>query len=242
MNIIKLNAISSTNEHLKQLMAQQVVSNLTVVWAKHQTLGRGQMGSTWEVEEGKNLTFSILIKDLIVDVHQLFTLNIVVSLAVFSTLEQIKIPKLTIKWPNDILSGHSKIGGILIENSFKSNGEVYSVVGIGLNVNQLSFENIPNASSLAKIMGKEYDLEVLLNKILQSLQYFLAQMRTDSPSIWKMYHQKLFKIGVPTPFEKPNGQKFMAIIQKVTPDGRLELLQENDELVHFDVKEVKLLY
>lgn len=242
MNIIKLNAISSTNEHLKHLMAQQVVSNLTVVWAKNQTLGKGQMGSSWEVEEGKNLTFSVLVKDLIVDVHQLFTLNIVVSLAVFSALEQIKIPKLAIKWPNDILSGNSKIGGILIENSFKSNGEVYSVVGIGLNVNQLSFDNIPNASSLAKITGKEYDLEVLLNNILQFLQYYLAQMRTDSPSIWKMYHQKLFKIGVPAPFEKPNGEKFMAIIQKVIPDGRLELLLENDELVYFDVKEVKLLY
>lgn len=242
MNIIKLSAIPSTNEHLKQLVAKQVVDNFTVVWALHQTTGKGQMGSTWNVENGKNLTISILIKDLIVDVQQLFTLNIVVSLAVISVLENEKIPHLSIKWPNDIMSGNYKIGGILIENSIKTNGEVLSVIGIGLNVNQLFFENLPNASSLAKITGKEFDLEELLNSILQSLQYYLAQMRTDSPSIWKMYHQKLFKNGIPAPFEKPSGEKFMAIIQKVTPDGRLELLLENDQLVNFDVKEVKHLY
>jgi BirA family biotin operon repressor/biotin-[acetyl-CoA-carboxylase] ligase len=242
MNIIKLNAIPSTNEHLKQLVAKQVTDNFTVVWALHQTNGKGQMGSTWDVEKGKNLTISILVKDLIVDVKQLFTLNIVVSLAVISVLEKEKIPHLSIKWPNDIMSGQHKLGGILIENSIKTNGEVLSFIGIGLNVNQLSFINLPNASSLIKIMGLEYDLEQLLNKILSSLQFYIAQMRIDSSSIWKIYHQKLFKIGIPAPFEKPNGEKFMAIIHKVTSDGKLELLLENDELVHFDVKEVKLLY
>lgn len=242
MNIIKLSAIPSTNEHLKQLVAKQVVDNFTVVWALHQTTGKGQMGSTWNVENGKNLTISILVKDLIVDVQQLFTLNIVVSLAVISVLENEKIPHLSIKWPNDIMSGNYKIGGILIENSIKTNGEVLSVIGIGLNVNQLFFENLPNASSLLKITGLEYDLEHLLNKILSALQFYIAQMRVEASSIWKMYHEKLFKIGVPAPFEKPSGEKFMAIIQKVTLDGKLQLLLENDELIFVDVKEIKLLY
>lgn len=242
MNIIKLSAIPSTNEHLKRLVAKQVVDNFTVVWAIHQTNGKGQMGSIWNVENGKNLTISIFIKDLIVDLQQLFTLNIVVSLAVISVLENEKIPLLSIKWPNDIMSGNYKIGGILIENSIKTSGEVLSVIGIGLNVNQVSFENLPNASSLIKITGLEYDLEQLLNKILSALQFYIAQMRVDTFSIWKMYHEKLFRIGVPAPFEKPSGEKFMAIVQKVTPDGLLELLLENDELEHFDVKEVKFLY
>ena len=120
------------------------------------------MGTSWESESGKNLTFSILLKDLIVDVKQLFTLNILVSLALVEVLERYKIPNVTVKWPNDIMSGNLKLGGILIENSIKSDGEVISILGIGLNINQLYFEKAPNATSLHFISGRNYNLDDLL--------------------------------------------------------------------------------
>ncbi|PKP15804.1 MAG: biotin--[acetyl-CoA-carboxylase] ligase, partial [Bacteroidetes bacterium HGW-Bacteroidetes-23] len=173
MDIIKLSAINSTNDYLKELIAKQVVTNFTVVMSKSQTNGKGQMGSVWISESGKNLTFSVLIRDLIVDVKQLYTLNIVVSLAIISVLEKYKIPSVTIKWPNDIMSGNHKIGGILIENSFKSDGEVFSIVGIGLNINQMMFENVPNASSLKLKTGVDYDLDELLQEFCQSIKQFV---------------------------------------------------------------------
>lgn len=242
MNIIKLDAITSTNDYLKQLMIKQVVSNFTVVITQNQTNGKGQMGSVWISESCKNLTFSILIKDVIIDFKQLYTLNILVSLAIIDVLERNKIPKVSVKWPNDIMSGNFKIGGILIENSFKSDGEVFSIVGIGLNINQKHFENLPKASSLYKIVGQEFDLDTLLNEIASSIKHYLAKLKDDSVSIWNLYHQKLFKKDIPTVFENASGEKFMGIIQKVSPDGLLHILLEDDSTVQFGVKEIKMLY
>ena len=242
MDIIKLSAINSTNDYLKELIAKQVVTNFTVVMSKSQTNGKGQMGSVWVSESGKNLTFSVLIRDLIVDVKQLYTLNIVVSLAIISVLEKYKIPSVTIKWPNDIMSGNHKIGGILIENSFKSDGEVFSIVGIGLNINQINFENLPNASSLKCKTGVDYDLDELLDEFCVSIRQFVSKIRTQADSIWNSYHQKLFKIGIPMAFENKKGEKFMGIIQHVSPEGLLNVLLEDDSVVSFGIKEIRMLY
>jgi BirA family biotin operon repressor/biotin-[acetyl-CoA-carboxylase] ligase len=242
MDIIKLSAINSTNDYLKELIAKQVVTNFTVVMSKSQTNGKGQMGSVWISESGKNLTFSVLIRDLIVDVKQLYTLNIVVSLAIISVLEKYKIPSVTIKWPNDIMSGNHKIGGILIENSFKSDGEVFSIVGIGLNINQINFENLPNGSSLKCKTGVDYDLDELLDEFCVSIRQFVSKIRTQADSIWNSYHQKLFKIGIPMAFENKKGEKFMGIIQHVSPEGLLNVLLEDDSVVSFGIKEIRMLY
>jgi BirA family biotin operon repressor/biotin-[acetyl-CoA-carboxylase] ligase len=242
MDIIKLSAINSTNDYLKELIAKQVVTNFTVVMSKSQTNGKGQMGSVWISEAGKNLTFSVLIRDLIVDVKQLYTLNIVVSLAIISVLEKYKIPSVSIKWPNDIMSGNHKIGGILIENSFKSDGEVFSIVGIGLNINQINFENLPNASSLKCKTGMDYDLDELLEDFCVSIRQFVSKISSQTDSIWNLYHQKLFKIGVPMAFENKKGEKFMGIIQDVSTEGLLNVLLEDDSIVAFGIKEIKMLY
>ena len=242
MDIIKLSAINSTNDYLKELIAKQVVTNFTVVTSKSQINGKGQMGSVWISESGKNLTFSVLIRDLIVDVKQLYTLNIVVSLTIISVLEKYKIPSVTIKWPNDIMSGNHKIGGILIENSFKSDGEVFSIVGIGLNINQINFENLPNASSLKCKTGVDYDLDELLDEFCVSIRQFVSKIRTQTDSIWNSYHQKLFKIGIPMAFENKKGEKFMGIIQHVSPEGLLNVLLEDDSVVSFGIKEIRMLY
>ncbi len=242
MDIIKLSAINSTNDYLKELIAKQVVTNYTVVTTKSQVNGKGQMGSVWISESGKNLTFSVLIKDLIVDVKQLYTLNIVVSLAIISVLEKYKIPSVTIKWPNDIMSGNHKIGGILIENSFKSDGEVFSIVGIGLNINQINFENLPNASSLKYKTGVDYDLDELLEEFYISIRKYVLKISSQTDSIWNLYHQKLFKLGTPMAFENKKEEKFMGIIQHVSPEGLLNVLLENDSIVQFGIKEIRMLY
>ncbi len=105
MKLIKLDAIDSTNDYLKQLSSVSVVENFTVVTTKNQTNGKGQMGTIWKSESGKNITFSILIKNILYNYNQIFDLNVVVACSIIQVLEVFSIPNLTVKWPNDIMSG-----------------------------------------------------------------------------------------------------------------------------------------
>jgi BirA family biotin operon repressor/biotin-[acetyl-CoA-carboxylase] ligase len=242
MNIIKLSAINSTNDYLKSLSSTRHVENFTFVVAAHQTAGRGQMGAKWDAEPGKNLTFSVLIKDLLLAVNEIFTLNVAVAVSVAEALNALHLPEVCIKWPNDILAGNKKLGGILIENSIKNDGEIFSVVGIGLNVNQKDFDELPKATSLAVVAGRDFDKEQLLLEIAGRLRQNVSKiLNKDSQSLWARYHELLFKKGMPMPFEKDN-EKFMGIIQGVTATGSLSVLLADDTMADFGIKEVQLLY
>ncbi len=243
MNIIKLDAIHSTNDYLKSLLQKQFVENLTVVTAEHQFKGKGQMGSEWLVESGKNLTFSILVKDLLLEINAIFHLNVAVAVSIIETLSELQINNLAIKWPNDILADNKKIGGILIENSIRNDGEIFSIVGIGVNVNQDSFENLPNAGSLFSVSGKEFDKNKLLADLLQNLGRNISRvMNENTASIWEKYHQFLYKKNIPMAFETSDGQKFMGIIQEVTALGQLAVLLEDNVVKQFNIKEIRMLY
>lgn len=243
MNIIKLDAIPSTNDFLKEKLSKQFLDNFTVVVAENQTQGRGQMGAKWENEAGKNLTFSVLIKDLLLDVTSVFNLNVAVTVSIIEALQEFQIPNLSIKWPNDILAVHKKIGGILIESSIKSGGEIFSIVGIGLNVNQKDFIGLPKAGSLYTTTLKEFDKEKVLTVILEKIKQNIALLQTGNYSyFWAQYDKFLYKKGVPMPFEDANGLRFMGIIQKVNEVGKLEVLLEDESCRQFDIKEVQLLY
>lgn len=243
MNIIKLGAIPSTNDFLKEKLSKQYLENLTVVVAENQTNGKGQMGSVWEVESVKNLTFSVLIRDLLLDVQSVFHLNVAVAVSIAEALKLFSVPNLAIKWPNDILAENRKIGGILIENILKSDGEIFSVVGIGLNINQSDFKDLPKAGSLFSITGKVFDKEAILTAVLERLKLNLALLQSsDYEKFWKIYDAMLFRKGLPSSFEDINGTRFMGIIQGVNSNGMLEVLLENDTIAAYGIKEVTLLY
>jgi BirA family biotin operon repressor/biotin-[acetyl-CoA-carboxylase] ligase len=242
MQLIKLDAIDSTNEFLKGLSNKQELENFTVITAEKQTKGKGQMGAVWSSEAGKNLIMSILIKDFLFDINHLFNLNIVVSLTVINTLEKINIPDLSIKWPNDIMSYNKKIGGILIENSIKSDGSIHSIVGLGLNVNQINFDNLPKASSLAVVCAKEFNKEILLFNIVENLEINLKIWSHKSTDFWALFTNKLFKKGIPMPFSNASTQNFMGIIQGISSIGKLQILLEDNSIAEFDVKEIQMLY
>jgi len=243
MQLIKLDAIDSTNDYLKKLSIGGHVENFTVVCTENQTNGRGQMGAKWISEAGKNLTMSVLIKDVLTDINDIYNLNVAVTLGVIKSLEKYNIPKLSIKWPNDILSDNKKIGGILIENSIKTNGEIVSIVGIGLNINQKNFADLPKASSLSIIMGLEFDKNEILKVITGNIKINAGRlMNNESLKLWADYNERLFKKGIPMPFENLNRQQFMGIIQGVSEDGRLQLLLEDDSIQLFGIKEIQMLY
>ena len=243
MQLIKLSATDSTNAYLKDLMVNNNLGDFTVVMAHSQLKGRGQMGTNWLSDPGKNLTFSVLVKPKDIQVSDQFILNICVSLAIYETLSQLQVPDLKIKWPNDIMSGHSKICGILIENMLSGQHIQASIVGIGLNVNQLTFNNLPNVSSLKLLLGRTFDLEELLSNIVENLKAFLGKSgEGNQKRLFELYETRLFRKDKPSTFTDQDNEMFMGFIKGVSNDGKLKILLEDNILKEFNLKEVKLLY
>lgn len=243
MEIIKLNATNSTNTYLKNLLKEKQVKDLSCIWALSQTQGRGQQGAKWISEPGKNLTFSVLKKFENLPSEYHFLLNMEVSLAIFRALKKLYIPDLAVKWANDILSSKKKICGILIENTLHKEQISSSIIGIGLNVNQVFFNDLPNVSSLQKIMGHPFDLEEVLLLICQELEISLKSLSpTRFETMLDEYHTYLFRKDKPSTFEYPNGERFMGYIRGVSHNGQLQVEQEDALMSSFSLKEIKLLY
>ncbi|MEJ1223796.1 biotin--[acetyl-CoA-carboxylase] ligase [Sediminicola sp. 1XM1-17] len=246
MNIIKLNATESTNAYLKELLAEVMVKDFTVVVAHEQTKGRGQMGTTWEAEPGKNLTFSVLKRYEGFEVAHQFMINVLVSMALYEQLKKLQVPDLSIKWPNDILSGHHKIAGILIENILSGDKIQASVIGIGLNVNQINFNNLPNVSSLKLILGKNLELDELLLSIMKTMEETFALLKSKRTlmrdSLLEQYKKVLFRKDKPSTFKNQDDELFMGFITDVSLEGKLIVTLEDDIKKEFDLKEIKLMY
>ncbi|WP_396193884.1 biotin--[acetyl-CoA-carboxylase] ligase [Flavobacterium sp.] len=242
MPIIKLDAIDSTNDYLKKLVKEKWLENYTAVMALEQTNGKGQMGAEWVAESGKNLTISVLVKDVPLDMISIYDFNVAVALAAIGLLSMNGIVNVTVKWPNDIMAENKKVGGILIENTIKADGSFTAVVGFGLNLNQTDFEHLPQANSLTNITHKTYDLEEMANGFIKSLKLHLVLFPERTEEAWMRYNDLLFKRDKPAAFELPNGSRFMGIIKGVTKEGKLEVLLGDDSFAYYELKEVKLLY
>jgi BirA family biotin operon repressor/biotin-[acetyl-CoA-carboxylase] ligase len=224
-------------------MNTESLEDYTVVVTEKQVSGRGQMGTRWESKPYKNLTFSILRKIDSEKVTNPFILNICVSLAVYTLLSKLHLPDLKVKWPNDILSGNFKICGILIENIFSGNRMLASVIGIGLNVNQTTFNNLPNVSSLKSLTGKTFNLDQLLTEFQSVLkQIFVELDEKGAVEMQKKYENVLFRKDKPSTFKDKEGNLFMGFIQGVSNEGRLVVTLEDDIKKEFDLKAISLLY
>ena len=239
MSIIKLNATDSTNLYLKELALSQSIEDFTIVSTELQLKGRGQMGSNWHSKKGKNLTISILKNLTDFHIQNQFNLNCVVSLAIYDVLYEMAIPNLSVKWPNDILSGNHKICGILIENILKGNLIRSTILGIGLNVNQTNFGTLEKVSSLKLLLGQNLELDDLTNKILEKLKYYF---RISADDLKSKYLKILFRIDKPSTFSDTKREKFVGIIRGVDAAGRLLVELEDKIISKYDLKEIKLLY
>jgi BirA family biotin operon repressor/biotin-[acetyl-CoA-carboxylase] ligase len=213
-----------------------------VVSAQNQTNGKGQMGSTWLSEAGKNMIFSILIKNMSSQIDDVFLLNKVVAITLHQFLLTNKINNVHIKWPNDILAGSKKIAGVLIENLFRHDSSIDCIIGIGLNVNQKKFDNLPFATSLYLESNVEFNIQKLLIDFCERLKSNLSFYKMNQALVSDHYNQKLFKINKPAAFEDLNGIKFMGIIRGVDENGALNVELEDDLLKKFKLKEIKMLF
>jgi len=239
--IISLPSCHSTNDLMAQMSAKNQLHEGAIIVTEHQTKGKGQRGNQWNSPKGQNLTFSIFLKPQFLSAIQQFELNRMVSLALLDVVRSLNPEaKVFVKWPNDLMLNRKKVAGILIENSINQQGISESIVGIGLNVNQI--ENIlPTATSLAQQLGKEYDLDELLLKIVHRLEhYYLILRSADYRVIHEVYASNLYLKDKVAYYEDAIS-KFNGIIRKVYPDGVLEIEDEAGVLKKYQFKEVRLL-
>jgi BirA family biotin operon repressor/biotin-[acetyl-CoA-carboxylase] ligase len=241
MNIIKLDAIESTNFYLKKLAVEKDVESYTVVSARYQSAGRGQMGASWHSEDGKNLTFSILNNFFSFEIGYQFYLSMAVSLGLLEALRVHIASPLFIKWPNDILAEKDKLAGILIENIVSGNTIRQSVIGIGVNVNQEKFPAaIGNVTSLKNITGIFFDTDILLETIVTSIQNFIGYVeRKEFEQLKKLYLKSLYKFETHEMFEDINGNIFLGKIVDVFEDGKLLVELADEKTRKFNFKEIK---
>jgi len=157
-------------------MKKEPLAHGTVFWADQQTAGRGQMGNNWRSSAGMNLTLTAVIYPKNLKADQLFVLNMMTSLAVCKTVTEFSIEHCSIKWPNDILVEEGKIAGLLIENTLSASSLEYSVVGIGLNVNQMIFEGLPHAVSMKQVSGRDFQRKNVLSQLLRNLNHFYTML------------------------------------------------------------------
>jgi len=211
-----------------------------VVWAAHQTAGRGQMGNTWEDAEGKNLLISILLKPSFVPVASQFQLTMIASLAVHDTLSSYLPASPEIKWPNDILYYGKKVCGILIENTISGGQIENSIVGIGVNVNQIKFP-LDTASSLAEICQQELSIDEIAEFLLINLEKRYLQLKAGKiPELKDAYHSVLYQKDEWHNYEE-SGRVFAGKLIGVQSDGKLKMELESGIEKEFVFKQISFL-
>lgn len=193
---IRLKTVDSTNKYAANFLSVSEWSEGTVILSEHQTQGRGRNNKNWNSTPGENLLISLLLKPNFIIPYEAFQLSMAMALAVTSTVSSFGIGNVSVKWPNDVFIGDKKVAGILIENQVRGQILQSSIVGIGLNINQI--EGLDSrGTSMNKILGQHLDIEeVFGNLCLEAEKHYLL-LRSDSERILQMYNDCLFAKGIP---------------------------------------------
>lgn len=228
--------LDSTNSELQRHI--QRYDNLSVIAARKQIHGRGQRGNSWLSEPDANLTFSILLKPSDLPARDYMSITFLAASAVRDFLADEGIPA-QVKWPNDIYVSKRKICGMLIENGLEGDRIAYSVIGIGLNLNQVCFpESIPNPTSMKLQTGREFKPEYTLEKLLS---YFDVSALAHAKELRQNYLHGLFRKDIPAQYRDiSNGEVFTGIIRDVEPGGRLVMETEQGTRL-FSFKELSYI-
>lgn len=242
MKILRFDEINSTNVYLYDKISEKNDISDTVVVAAHQMAGRGMDKNRWESEAGKNLLFSIALNVNFLEAENQFKISQAVSVAIVETLSQfVDNQQLYVKWPNDIYFGDKKLAGMLIQNTIEGRMMGVSIIGIGLNVNQIEFSSdIPNPISLKQILGEDFDLENLLNLLIKNIKSSVEGLRIkeNQIAINEKYISKAYRYRQWADYVYKNKVKSM-IINGFDCYGRLILEDLSGDEIICDVKELQ---
>ena len=168
-------------------------------------------------------------------------LNVISSLSVFQLLNEINLNKMTIKWPNDIMTDNRKISGILIENSVKGKLIKHSIIGVGINVNQKKFKDLPNATSLFIETGCEFSLDSLTSRLVEIFRKKFLKFEKNEEDLFDKYNNQLFLKNKDSNFIGLDNKKFSGKIICVNKRGELKIKKTNKQEINYSENTIKFL-
>ena len=235
--IIHLESVDSTNNYAAILISERNISHGTVILADEQTAGRGQRGAQWASNSGENLLMSLVLLPDNLSVSEQFVLSQITALSIVSFLRKIGIHA-QIKWPNDILISKKKVAGVLIENQLRGDEISSSIIGIGLNLNQLEFD--VQATSVRIEIGQRLMLrDALLSLMLSFEKEWESYCKQGKEVLEERYLQEMYGFQSEITLEDKNGL-FTGQILGVKSNGILRV-QVGKEERNYDLKEVRFI-
>lgn len=236
-------SLESTNVYASSLAAKSNPVEGTVISTYSQTHGKGQIGSKWESEAHKNLSLSLILKPTFLVLRDQFLLTQCISLAVKDFLESYANIPVKVKWPNDIYVGQRKIAGILIQNNINSKKIQYSIIGIGLNVNQVHFSSwVPNPTSIALETRKTHELKEAQAELMHFLEVRYLQLKAGkNDDLLTDYLANLFQFREWATYKRPDGSLIEGYIKGIEPSGKLIMKLRSGREESFDLKELKFI-
>lgn len=234
-SLIYFNNCASTQDELIDFLNQHYLSeDFLAVYTFNQTKGRGQYGNSWENLPEENLAYSFALKTKNINVSDT-CFNFYTAILVRDFIANLTKTEAKIKWPNDLILKNKKICGMLFEKS-----KNYFVVGIGINILQENFKNLPKAGSVLSQTGLSFELKAFTESLHQYLFEHLVQKEIPN-NILELYHLHLYRKNEVSVFEK-NKVRQNGIIQNVDENGYIWIDLENEGLQKFFHKEIELLY
>jgi BirA family biotin operon repressor/biotin-[acetyl-CoA-carboxylase] ligase len=217
-----LDSVDSTNNYAMGKVHAGLAKHGMVWFAHEQTAGKGQRGKKWQTGKGENIALSIVLVPEGLKVSQQFRVSVAVSLGCFDFFNCLCGANVFIKWPNDIYWRDRKAGGILIENVLQGKSWKYAVAGIGININQVQFDNsMRNPVSLKDITGKDHDTVALAKTLYKKIMIRVNDLReVDFLEMLKEYNEHLYKRNIDVELIK-EGINFSTCIKGVNDQGRL---------------------
>lgn len=238
-NLVYVPECHSTNTLASELCQLTSATEGTIVITDNQIKGRGQRGNLWLSDPHKNLTFSLIVRPTFLRPVDQFYLTMVISLALRDFLTHRISDAIKIKWPNDILIDDKKVCGILIENMLSKETIQYSVVGIGLNVNQDSFL-IEAATSMKAIAQHDFNLSDEWSLLCEFLERRYLQLRSGKMAELKNdYLSCLYGKGELRKFIDPTGE-IQGVIEGIDQQGKL-LIDTQEGIKSYDLKEIRFI-
>jgi BirA family biotin operon repressor/biotin-[acetyl-CoA-carboxylase] ligase len=144
-----------------------------------QTAAKAQGNKTWLSNKGENILVSFYFQPPLLPPQQIY-FNYFFALTIRKTLS-LYVNNVMIKKPNDIYVRDKKIAGILIEHHIQGDKLNYTVAGVGININQMQFdENLPNPVSLKMISGETYNRETILQQIIKVGEEYYHKLKNNS--------------------------------------------------------------
>ena len=234
-------AAASTNALAADLMNNEKINEGAVLYTFNQTAGRGQYGNKWQCEPFKNIAVSIILTPTFLNPREQFYLNQSMALGIHDAITAYLPNGLTIKWANDIYIHDKKICGTLIQNALSGNSIQSSIIGIGINVNQKAFNDLPNATSLCIERNEIFPLFDIVEKLCQCIERRYLQLKSRQfGKIHDEYLSKLYRFGEDAFYQYLDGSYFSGKIVGVNEAGKLEI-ESKKGLEEFDIKEVKFV-